>query len=281
MSKFLERKFSEIKSIMFLSLFCVLLTASYPVQILTSPDVEITYTGNEGFLIESEGKKILIDAFHRLGNVKNQELLQNGEPPFDDVDIILTTHTDRDHFDLHMVGHYLTNHPETVFVSTKQATDAFEKYYKNVKKIQAQLNGFSPEEGERISFSHAGIEIAMIRLHHGRSRTVKITNLGFLFSLGGKKFFHMGDSEIVLSEINIYDLPEENIDLAFVPYWYFTSDKYKPALQKGIGAKHVVPMHLILVDGGAQERKRILESIPSEFPDAILFSEEMEKWIIK
>ena len=121
----------------------------------------------------------------------------------------------------------------------------------------------------------------MILLHHGRNRQIKITNLGFIIEIGSKKFLHMGDSEVVLSELNIYNLPEENIDVAFVPYWYFTSVKYQPALQKGIGAKHVVPMHLILVDGGAQERNRILESIPAEFPEAILFSEEMEKWLCK
>ena len=244
-------------------------------------EVEVTYTGNEGFLIEAEGKKILIDAFHRLGNVKNQELMQNGQPPFDDVDIILTTHTDHDHFDLHMVGHYLANHPQTLFISTKQATDALAKYYKNFTKIEPQLKGFAPEEGKRIPYSHEGIDINMMLLHHGRSRNVKVTNIGFLFCIGGKKFLHMGDSEIILSELNIYNLPEEKIDVAFVPYWYFTSEKYQPALRKGIEAKKVVPMHLILVDGGAQERKRILESIPAEFPEAILFSEEMRKRIIQ
>jgi L-ascorbate metabolism protein UlaG (beta-lactamase superfamily) len=208
-------------------------------------------------------------------------LLQNGQPPFDDVDIILTTHTDHDHFDLHMVGHYLINHPSTLFVSTKQATDAFAKYYKNFKKIESRLKGFEPEEGVRIPFSHAGIEITMILLHHGRNRQIKITNLGFIIGIGGKKFLHMGDSEVILSELNIYHLPEENIDVAFVPYWYFTSNKYKPALQKGIGAQQIIPMHLILVDGGPQERQRIMESISSQFPTAILFLEEMEKRIIQ
>ena len=261
----------------------VLILAIGSLQLLAAivSEVEVTYTGNEGFLIEAEGKKILIDAFHRLGNVKNQELMQNGQPPFDDVDIILTTHTDHDHFNLHMVGHYLANHPQTLFISTKQATDAFAKYYKNFERIESQLKGFAPEEGERIPFSHAGIDINMMLLHHGRSRQIKVTNIGFLFCIGGKKFLHMGDSEIILSELNIYNLPEEKIDVAFVPYWYFTSEKYQPALRKGIEAKKVVPMHLILVDGGAQERKRILESIPAEFPEAILFSEEMEKKIIQ
>lgn len=182
-------------------------------------EVEITYTGNEGFMIVVGGKKILIDAFT--------------------------------------------------------------KYYKNFEKIGVRLKGFAPEEGKRIPFSHEGIDITMILLHHGRNRKVKVTNLGFLFSLGGKRFFHMGDSEIVLSELNIYNLPEEKIDVAFVPYWYFTSNKYKPALLEGIGAEQVIPMHLILVDGGPQERERILESISAEFPEAILFSEEMEKKIIQ
>ncbi|UCE40997.1 MAG: MBL fold metallo-hydrolase [Candidatus Aminicenantes bacterium] len=281
MLEFCGKRCSNTKHLSFLSLLCVLLIAANPVQIRAAQEVEVTYTGNEGFMIVVEGKKILIDAFHRLGDLKHQELLQNGKPPFDDVDLILTTHTDHDHFDLHMVGHYLTNHPKSLFLSTKQATDAFTKYYKNFEKIKARLKGFAPEEGERIHFSHEDIDVTMILLHHGWNRKVKVTNLGFLFFIGGKKFFHMGDSEIVLSELNIYNLPEEKIDVAFVPYWYFTSEKYKPALQKGIGAKQVIPMHLILVDGGPQERLRIMNRIFSEFPDAILFSEEMEKSVIQ
>jgi L-ascorbate metabolism protein UlaG (beta-lactamase superfamily) len=180
-----------------------------------------------------------------------------------------------------MVGYYLANHPKTLFISTKQATDAFEKHYKNFAKISAQLKGFAPEEGEKIHFAHNGIDMTLLLLHHGRNRQVKIMNLGFIIRVGGKKFFHMGDSEIVLSEMNIYNLPEENIDVAFVPYWYFTSNKYKPALNKGIGANMVIPMHLILVDGGPQERQRILDSISGAFPDAILFSKEMKKRIIQ
>jgi L-ascorbate metabolism protein UlaG (beta-lactamase superfamily) len=272
------KNFKKITLVLFVF---ILLTGNLYLPCAMATEVGITYTGNEGFLIEAEGKKILIDAFHRLGNVKYQELLQSGQPPFDDVDLILTTHTDHDHFDLHMVGHYLINHPKTIFVSTKQAMDAFAKYYKNFDKIETRLKGFAPEEGKRIPFSHEGIDITMILLHHGRNRRVKVTNLGYIFSLGGKKFFHMGDSEIVLSELNIYNLPGEKIDMAFVPYWYFTSNKYKPALLKGIGAEQVVPMHLILVDGGPKERGRILKSIRAEFPEALLFCEEMEKRIIQ
>ncbi len=275
------KRLSYTKHIPVLFLLCVLLVLTHPVQGGAATEVGITYTGNEGFMIEAEGKKILIDALHRLGKVKYQQLLQNGQPPFDNIALILTTHTDHDHFDMHMVGLFLANNPKTLFVSTKQAADAFAKYHKDFTKISSRLKGFSPQEGEKINFSHEGIDITMILLHHGRNRQIKITNLGFIISVGGKKFLHMGDSEIVLPELNIYKLPEEKIDVAFIPYWYFSSNKYKPALQKGIGAKHVVPMHLILVDGGPQERARILKNISSEFPEAILLSQEMDKKIIQ
>ncbi len=278
---FHKTKPSNTKHIPLLALLCFLLIAANPLKNLPVSEVEITYTGNAGFLIEAEGKKIMIDALHGLGDVKNQEMLQKGQPPFDDVDLILTTHTDQDHFDLHMVGHYLLSNSKTIFVSTNQATDALAKYFEDFDKIKTRLRGFAPEEGEKIPFSHAGIDITVLLLHHGRSRKVKVTNLGFLFRIGGKKFLHMGDSEIVRSELNIYDLPEENIDVAFIPYWYFTSSKYKPALQNAVGAERVIPMHLILVDGGSEERQKILNDIPIEFPDAILFSEEMEKRIIQ
>ncbi len=275
------KKLPKIIYIFFVFWLYVLPVQSDSAEVTTATDVEIIYAGNEGFLVMAEGKKVLIDAFHRLGDVKNQEMLQNGRPPFDDVDLILTTHTDHDHFDLHMVGDYLKTHPHTVLVSTDQAKDSFVKYYRDFEKIESRIRGYTTESGEKISVSHAGIELTMMHLQHGRNREVKVTNLGFLFVLGGKKFFHMGDSEIILSEMSIYDLPKERIDVAFIPYWYFTSAKYRPALQNGIGAKYLVPMHLILVDGGPQERERILESIRAEFPESILFSTEMEKRIIE
>ena len=71
-----EKKLWKIKCGFFLFLFHILLVFILPAGIYAAPKVEVTYTGNEGFLIEAEGKKILIDAFHRLGDVKNQELLQ-------------------------------------------------------------------------------------------------------------------------------------------------------------------------------------------------------------
>ena len=54
-----DKKISNIKPILFLSLSCVLWIAAFSVQVHALPEVEITYTGNEGFLIEAEGKKII------------------------------------------------------------------------------------------------------------------------------------------------------------------------------------------------------------------------------
>jgi len=64
MSEFNKKKFSNLTFVPFLFLLCAQLITAPTYQNHAAPEVEITYTGNEGFLIAAEGKKILIDAFH-------------------------------------------------------------------------------------------------------------------------------------------------------------------------------------------------------------------------
>ncbi len=59
MQKSHDTKISNISPILLLSLSCILWITAFYVQFLAFPEVEITYTGNEGFLIEAEGKRII------------------------------------------------------------------------------------------------------------------------------------------------------------------------------------------------------------------------------
>lgn len=54
-----DKKISNITPILLLSLSCILWITVFSTQVLAFPEVEITYTGNEGFLIEAEGKRII------------------------------------------------------------------------------------------------------------------------------------------------------------------------------------------------------------------------------
>jgi len=88
-------------------------------------DLRITYVGNAGYLLEADGRKILIDAL--LGSYQSQYVqlpreiqirLENAESPFDNVDLVLATHYHHDHFGARSVGRYLLSELKAQFVST-------------------------------------------------------------------------------------------------------------------------------------------------------------------
>jgi hypothetical protein len=57
--------------------------------------VEVTYIGNEGFLLQGNGKKVLIDALYRGGfsgylviPIERRIKMETSQPPFNDIDRI-------------------------------------------------------------------------------------------------------------------------------------------------------------------------------------------------
>ncbi len=247
--------------------------------------VEITYTGNEGFLIAAAGKKILIDAVYRKGvpgyvvmPEERQMKIEEGQPPFDGVDLILATHSHPDHFDADAVTSLLQSNPDAFFVSTEQAVKKLQQTTAWTQVSQRAL-GFAPKEGKRIQLRLNGIELELLKLHHGRE--VPAQNLGFLIWLGEKKLLHVGDTEASLADFEIYNLQDDRIDIAFIPFWYLTDPDRKKIISAGINPKRIVAMHIpppsaddeyIESLGGWD---KMVKGIESDFPGIIVFREEM------
>jgi L-ascorbate metabolism protein UlaG (beta-lactamase superfamily) len=248
--------------------------------------VRITYIGNEGFLIEVGARKVLVDALYRDGvsgyvviPAARRKQMESASPPFDDVDVVLTTHYHADHFDAAAVGAHLVSNPNALFVSTNQVGEEmrslsdFQRYADRVRTIV-------PEEGRRANVQHSGVRIEVLNLHHGRDRPIE--NLGFLFEVGGVRMLHIGDTEADAAEFRRNQLHEARIDIAFVPYWYLAYEGMAEAVRDGIQAERIVAMHVppkelkesYLDDLGGfdKAKKQILET----FSNAVIFEEEME-----
>ena len=209
--------------------------------------VTVTYIGNEGFLIETGGKKVLIDALYRTGvsgyvvhahDVRKS--LERALPPFDNVDLVLATHYHADHFDPDAVGVHLLSNRRALFVTTNQAAGQMANY-QGYRNIQARVVGGLPEEGEETTIEHEGIVVRLLNLHHGRGRPVE--NLGFLVEISGRKFLHVGDTEVTSEEIGVFGLDEREIDFFFVPYWFLIGDASQGLVQ-AVNPKTVIPMHI-------------------------------------
>ena len=236
--------------------------------------VSITYVGNAGFLINIGDKKILIDALFK-GFAGAYELPQNiqeklklGEAPFDKVNLILVTHAHGDHIDLDMVRQHMKNNPEVVFASTEQLVNAF-------KDFPERSVGFNPEKGRSELKDINGISIETFYLPHGPDS--RILNIGFLVKVNGITFFQTGDvdfDQFTFDEFRSLHLPEKKIDLAFIQHFYLTNDSLSTKfVQEAIGGKYIIPIHYHFTTP-------VFDStiVRQNYPDAILFNEEMESW---
>src|SRR5688500_5673428 len=91
---------------------------------LASPasTVKITYIANEGFLVESAGKRLLIDALFREGikpylnvPVNLRDELEMSQKPFERIDLMLASHFHADHFDPVAVSTHLSRNADALF----------------------------------------------------------------------------------------------------------------------------------------------------------------------
>lgn len=245
----------------------------------TPEEIEITFIGNDGFLIASAEKKILVDAlwdaaFSDGVPREAKSLMEQALPPFDNVDLALTTHDHADHYDASVTGTHLVNNPNAIFVSTEEAVESLESSLPEFDAIQDRVKTVQPEEGERIQLTLNGIDIEVLNLPHGPDAAVR--NNAYLFTIGGLRMFHTGDLVVTFEEIQEYALFNDEIDVAFVPYFLLTyGGEDERIVLEGIKAKRVIPMHIRPNSG-----RRLLEQIEADYPEAIVFYEKMQTIVV-
>ena len=217
--------------------------------------VKVTFVGNSGFLITVGDQKVLIDA------------LFEGFPRFNGVDLILATHNHADHFSAELVQQYMQNNPKVIFMSTNQAA--------------SQLTGFGdrvivvdPVAGSPVNVEANGIGVEAIYLNHGfpPNDPSEVFNNGYVVTIGPVKFFHTGDIDI-LQDARQYNLAEQNIDLAFIQHFFLLDDNARSLIDEVVGAKYLFPIHYKFTTPTFDADK-----IKNYFPDAIIFSAELESW---
>lgn len=250
--------------------------------------LRVTYVANEGFLIGSGERRVLVDALFREGVAGYQvstsgtrDLMERGVPPFESVDLVLATHHHADHFDPLAVGRHLTRNPRALFVSTRQAVDQLRANYDRYDRIADRVRAVVPGEGERQRVSHAGIEVDVLFLHHGRNRPIE--NLGFLIRIGGRTLLHVGDAMATLDDFSVYELPAAGVDVAFLPYWYLLDEDGRRAVREGISPGRIVVMHVpkrnapdrYVVHAGGHDA--LARSIEEAFPGSSMPEKELEE----
>jgi len=237
------------------------------------PALQITYICNDGFSISTSGKRILVDAlFNDIDKICPANLEVAAPAAADALGgahLVLVSHSHWDHFDPHVVGSYLLANPDSVLIAEHSAAEALAAEFENFPDIQDRVHGLELDRGQATQMSVSGIEVEVI------SAPADVPNLGFVVQVGGSTFLHSGDSgydSAMAADFRALAPADRDIDLAFLPYWYFI-DPSGESLVAEVPARYYVPMHY-----AGEQLSAVFPGLKSLYPRAILFRSSLETW---
>jgi L-ascorbate metabolism protein UlaG (beta-lactamase superfamily) len=252
---------------------------SKPLAVKAGTSLTVRYVANEGVLIATGSKQVLIDGLHReyrpaylFPPPELQSVLENARPPYDKIDLLLVSHIHLDHFHPQSIGQYLKSNPRSVFASSGQAVDEVSKGFPEYEKIKSQVRPFTHEWKRSSELSLDGIRVKFLGLRHGGERWKEIQNLGHVIEIGGKKLLHIGDADMTAENFAAFNLAAEKIDIAFIPYWFLASANGRALVKEQFNPKHIIAVHI-----PPAEATEVTEQLKKDLPDAVAFTRMLEE----
>ncbi len=261
------------------------------------PPLEVTYIANCGFLIECAGKKVIVDGLfggHAKGYFRPSDsvmnLMESASAPFDDVDIILVTHSHVDHFDPDIVAEHLKNNSRGILICPTQAADKV-KLEPEEPDIRERVWALGIPADTIVHLERDGVKISAISGRHSSyieedSTGVKVDlhrnvqHLEYVIEIEGRTVYHSGDAPMNdRSRYQALGFGAENTDLAFVAWWDEKEQmSFRQKLIKDfIRPDRIILMHLFLTrppKGNPEKHAEVAGQI-------ILPLNLMEKWVLE
>jgi L-ascorbate metabolism protein UlaG (beta-lactamase superfamily) len=239
---------------------------------------EITYIGNEGFMIATNNKKILIDALYDNsgggnGIVNIDESLSNriinNQEPFINSDLYFVTHGNADHFSQSMVNSYLEHNPKSIMVADSTLTKTMNSTF------QDQIFTVTPARYHSVDTILNDIPFSVYNLKHNSQ--VKIYNVGYWVNVGGLKIFHGGDN--ILEDSTEYlntNLFDKSVDVAFLNHnGFLKTSTNSEFIKNRMKPRYIVLMHI--PDNLLSSVKEKVRKLDNSYPPIFVFSASMEK----
>lgn len=135
-----------LKHYLTLAISIAVLSLSFGGEVADS-NLQISYIGSTGYLLESANKKILVDPTYGdivqsfqypYANLEAEGKIQNAEVPFDEIDLILITHVHLGHFDAAKTLACLAN-TNAKLITTQGVADSLEATSDNYSLIEDQI----------------------------------------------------------------------------------------------------------------------------------------------
>ena len=244
--------------------------------------LEVFYLANEGYLLKSADEAVIIDGLitkpawnYAVLPESVFSLMLEAEPPFEHINLLLASHMHADHFQARPAVEFLVAHPESVFHSSEQVTDLLRSAVAANQLLLKRIGKTELPAGMTLGFDLQGVRVEFFPLSHGTGRFADIQNFGQLITVGDKRVLHIGDAAMVLSNFRVYHLPQKDIDIAIIPYWYFGYQEGIAIYKNLIGAKHYIAAHI-----PPDKVSQVAAQLAENFPEVKILHESLEKLVI-
>jgi L-ascorbate metabolism protein UlaG (beta-lactamase superfamily) len=257
-------------------LACAALLAGHVPHPTRQGGVSITFIANEGVMLSSGQKKVLIDALflkyergYALPADSTLTSLQRAQRPFDSVDVVLVTHRHGDHFHPVPVVEHLRANRRAMLLTSRQVIDSLRGYAPARNLSAERLVARTTKPGTRRRESIAGIQIELLGLPHvGHPR---VEHLGYIVELGGRRVLHVGDADFSEKTFAPFRLDTARIDVALLPYWAITSRKSRQVIERWVRPQQVFAFHV-----GTDEGDDVTRDVHAAMPSAITLVRSLE-----
>jgi L-ascorbate metabolism protein UlaG (beta-lactamase superfamily) len=244
------------------------------------PGLTMTFLANEGVLLSSGGKKVLIDALflkYQRGFAtpadSTQAALSAARAPFDSVDLILATHYHGDHFHPQPVAAHLAANPRATLATSSQVIDSLRSRVPVGGPLDRRMLARTTAPGVRRREVINGIPVEFLGISHGSGprNHLAIQHLAYIVELGGKRVLHIGDAILSDENVRAFRLDTARIDIALVPTWVVTGQASRQAIERWVKPRQVVAFHV--GEGGGERASR---EVRAAMPSAITLTRERE-----
>lgn len=229
---------------------CVLALCGLAPAAGSGEGVEVVFLANEGVLLRGGGRGVLIDGCVRepyagYGAVPDEvwRKLLAAEAPFERLDLVLVSHTHRDHFQAEAARELLLARPEATWVVHREVVALLADGWSRWPEVAGRVVAVSPVEGKPAVWSRDGVEAEIARLPHNPART-QPENLAHVVRLGGRTLVHVGDAYARPEQLAAAGLTNRVFDVGLLPYWYWEEKDFASALRALSGRRGNVALHV-------------------------------------
>ena len=241
--------------------------------------VTITFLANEGVLLSSGTRKVLIDGLFRKYETgyaipadSTQAALERAEAPFDGVSLILVTHRHGDHFHPAPVAAHLRANPRATLLTSQQVTDSLRRHLTPDELRSPRIRARTTPPGTRRREIVDGVAVELLGLPHGGRRHRQVEHLGYVVELGGRRILHVGDTDVSEATFAPFRLDTARIDIALLPAWMMTSEEGRQVINRWIRPRQAVAFHV-----GSDDAVETTRAVRGAMPEAITFSQSLRR----